>query len=198
MPANRNAASSESSSETVTVTVNSRTVEGVFLYRSRYDFEVQIQQPFPPLPPLHTGWHIPVYSRHRRDFMTEYGDLRARETLLDLYGLCRFLEDNRAALVQTFAALQEQIGQITDPDVDDDEAYQAKRLKLRAQLRAGQHDGREHQRLMREIGKRREAYEQQKRALIDQFFEGHIPLACSIDLREQVSELLAAWHQTQE
>ena len=181
------------SPQRVTITVDGRTVEGVFLYRERYAFEIEIQ---PPLIRLRTGLYIMCLARSAaHHFLGEYGDEAARSLLEKLYRLSVFLEERKAALLQALATVHEEVGGIADPEVLDDETYRAERLKLRHQLRQGQIELREQQRRMREIGKRHEKYDRQRHALFEAFFDTHIPLAYSVDLRKQVLALSVSWQQ---
>jgi len=178
--------------ERVTVTVDGRTVEGVFLHRSPSDFEIEIQ---PPFPPLHAGLHIPVYARREADFTTALGEIAAKKTLLTLYRIGEALEARREPLIQAFAELQTQIESLSGAETYTEATYKARRRVLRRQLRSGQHDQPKHQRLMGEIRKRREAHRLLEWDLTERFFDQMIPEAESIDLREQVLDLLGTWHR---
>lgn len=144
-------------------------VQGV-MARSPSDLSVQITRPYVHLA---TGSHIMYLARPYRSFEGDYGDLRAREMLEELYRLGRYLDEH----LEEIEALYRKKGQARrrHPTEDVQETFKQKRRRLRRELRDGDLTAVEYQQRLEALRGKREERGRRLDAMSFHFWETVLP-----------------------
>jgi hypothetical protein len=95
-------------SKAIKTTIDGTVVEGR-VTGSSFDITVTITKPYTN---LERGWHIPYFALGHRTFDGEYGDMRALETLENLYYLGVYLQQHEDALRAILRPYQQRIADL--------------------------------------------------------------------------------------
>lgn len=153
---------------------------GIITYRSASDIDIEITKPYQG---ISNGRHIPYFARQTNSFLTEYGDKRAPDLLVETYDICSYIDDNFILLRRSILTLCKitavRNGFILDNDFNDKE----KRLKM--EFKGRRIDQKEYQKELKEL---REGIQKD---IWDDFFDRNFPMTVPyFDTRTEVIEYL--------
>lgn len=101
-------------SKMVSTQMNGIAVEGVMKGCS-WDIDVEIAEPFSNLT---TGSHIPVFARALpRSFDGEYGEIRVRQMLAQLYLIGEHIRQNQEKLIDHLATYRKRVAGLSEVQV---------------------------------------------------------------------------------
>jgi hypothetical protein len=172
--------------DTIQMDLPAGKVEGVITTRTAGDLVVAITRPYQHLT---ATAHLPVMARPKRSFVGHHGDERAREMLLELFQLGRFLEMKLPILRRAYAEHLESLRQAEANKAIRDE-YLSERRRLKQSLNAGSINQRTYQESMARLRKEHEAAEYDSDAAWLSFLAEWIPDAFSAE-PEEIRAVLA-------
>ena len=109
-------------SKIIKITVDGQAVEGLMTGNS-YDIDIEVTKPFQN---LITGSHIMIQARGHRSFDGQYGDMRALETLENLYHLGVYLKKHEDVLREAVRPFQQRISDLKGVEEFELRAWQIK------------------------------------------------------------------------
>ncbi len=88
--------------EIVSLIMDGTEVKGKFISRTSRDIEVEITSPYKN---LSTGLHIPSFRANKRYYNGKYGEIRAKDSLRELYGIGKDIEKILSIMIQTYLSI---------------------------------------------------------------------------------------------
>ena len=172
-------------SKTVQTTINGVDVEGL-VSCSFYNIKTTITKPFKN---ISQSWHIPYFAQGRMSYHGKYGDLRAQDSLKDIYGVAEYLLRKEEMLKKKYKELEKRKSEISEGRMSESE-FKLKRHSMRQQLKCGDISGPVYQQRLGSMRREAEALEVRIWKLEDTFFEAYFPMSVSGSTRESVIDIL--------
>jgi len=172
-------------SRTIQTTVNHVEVEG-HCAASLHNIKTTITKPFKH---ISQSWHIPYFAQGQMSYHGQYGELRAKQILEDLYYIAKFVDLKRDMLKAKLDENRQQIERASVGRLTMDE-FRKKRLELREKLRVGQIGSTEYQRRVGHVRTGAESLQRRIWGIEEQFWEGCFQTIIGMSLRDSIVEIL--------
>ena len=172
-------------SKTTQITINDVEVDGL-VSCSLYNIKTTITKPFKN---ISQSWHIPYFAQGRLSYHGKYGDLRAQDSLKDIYGVAEYLLRKEEMLKKKYKELEKRKSEISEGRMSES-VFKLKRRSIRQQLKCGDISGPVYQQRLGSMRREAEALEARIWKLENNFFEAYFPMSVSGSMRESVIDIL--------
>lgn len=153
---------------------------------SLYNIKTTITKPFTN---ISQSWHIPYFAQGHINFHGDYGELRAKQILEDLYLIAKYINRKRNMLKAKLDENRQQIERASVGRLTMDK-FRSKRTELRKKHRAGQISSIEYQRIIGRMRTEAESLQRRIWSIEEQFWDGYFQTVISMGLRDSIVAIL--------
>ena len=155
---------------------------------SLYNIITTIIKPFKN---ISQSWHIPYFAQGRMSYHGVHGDLRAQDSLKDIYLVAEYLQRKEEMLKKKYKEFEARKSEISEGRMSESE-FKLKRRSMRQQLKCGDISDSVYQQRISAMRLEADALQKRIWKMEDSFFEAYFPMSVFGSMRESVIDILNA------